>query len=67
MSALKLGTFLEISREVELIAISHKSRGKMYVWFYPNVPGISSFGKMCLGMACLYAPRIMDRGGTKVF
>ena len=27
----------------------------------PNVPGMSGFGMMCLGMACLYAPIIMDR------
>ena len=27
----------------------------------PNVPGISGLGMMCLGMACLYAPIIMDR------
>jgi hypothetical protein len=33
----------------------------MYGWHKPNVPGISGLGMMCLGMSCLYTPRIMDQ------
>ena len=63
---LNFDTFLERSQAfflfLELITIPHKSRGEIHGWPNPNVPGVSGLGMMCLGMACLYAPIIMDLG-----
>ena len=43
-----------------LICWSYNYSTQIHGWHQPNVPGISGLGMMCLGIACLYAPIIMD-------